>query len=426
MIGSNIMDISPSQLEGTIPIPPSKSQTLRAILFASLAKGTSTIHDYLHSPDTQKMIQAIESFGAGVKVNSKTLTIEGTGGALRSPSQTIDCGNSGITLRFISALASLLPTPTSLTGDASIQSLRPMQPLLDALNDLGAKAVSLKGNGFAPLQIQGPLLKNKTSIIGEDSQFVSGLLIAASLAPHPLSFTVESPGEIPWVALTLHWFDKLGIPYQNTDFKSYSLPGSATIEPFTYRVPGDFSTAAFPIGAAISTNSSLTLSGLDFTDPQGDAQIIPILKKMGTQIKTEGSLLHIASAHELQGTSIDCNPIIDALPILSVIACFAKSPTHIFNAKSARHKESDRIQAITQELQKMGAKIEELEDGVIVHPSDLHGAHLDSHHDHRIALALAVAALGAKGKSTLEHADVIQKTYPSFISDFQRIGAKLR
>ena len=419
--------IQPSQLHGSLPIPTSKSHTLRALVFSLMAHGKSHIHHFLPSPDTTAMIDAIRLLGATVETTSDQLIVQGTAGKLTPADDIIDCGNSGQVLRFIAALAALSPHYTVFTGDHSIRHNRPMQPLLDALSKLGAFAVSTRGDGYAPIIVRGPLTQYKTSLLGQDSQPVSALLIACSFLPHPVEITVTHPGEKPWIALTLDWLNRFNIVYENHSFEHYRLKGNGSIQGFNYTVPGDFSSAAFPIAAALLTHSELTLHPIDMTDVQGDKAVIPLLEQMGAHflIDPHKKTLTVKKSPRLKGQRIDINDFIDALPILAVIACFCEGETEIYNAAIARKKESDRIHCIVTELKKMGADIDEKPDGLLVRPTKLHGAHLQTHRDHRLVLALAVAALAAQGESIIEGVGAADKTYPTFLSTFRASGARI-
>ncbi len=415
--------IKPSLIQGNLTIPSSKSHTLRAILFAALAKGTSKIDRFLPSPDTFAMIHAVRSIGAEVEEKQNALLVRGVNGKPQVAEDVIQCGNSGQVLRFVGAIASLIPKYTILTGDHSIRHNRPVKPLLDALDQLGVFAKSSRGDGHAPILIRGPITQDRTTLDGQDSQPVSGLLIAGAFAPHPIEIHVTNPGEKPWIDLTLDWFKRLKIPYQMKDHTFYRMEGSSSIEAFHYTVPGDFSTAAFPIAAALITNSELTLHNIDMEDVQGDKALISVLQQMGARfiIDKQKRTLHIKKGANLQGMRIDINDFIDALPILAVIGCFAEGKTEIINGAIARKKESDRISAIACELQKMGALIEEKPDGLTIHPSPLQGAQLSSYCDHRIALSLSVAAMAAIGESTIYDVECVNKTYPDFSKDFREI-----
>ena len=410
--------ILPSKGKGEISVPPSKSQTIRAILFGMLSSGKATVDNFLPSPDTEAMLKAASLFGARIQRRGKMLFIEGGFGPAQD---VIDAGNSGLILRFVGGISGLLPTYTVLTGDQSIRENRPVAPLLDGLAQLGALAKSSRLDGRAPIVIKGPIRPGKIKIDGRDSQPVSALLIATSLLNGPSEITVENPGEKPWVALTLHWLEKFGAKISHDDFCHYHVAGGLNIPDFHYTVPGDFSTAAFPIAAALVTGSSLKITNLDFNDPQGDKQLIEIVQEMGGRVKRSDTLE--ISGGPLMGIKIDVNSCIDALPILAVLGCFASGVTELYGGAIVRSKESDRIAAIVSELKKMGAQIEEREDGLIVKKSQLHGAKVSSNGDHRIALALSVAALGAIGPTEIEGAQCISKTYPQFVADFIRIGA---
>jgi 3-phosphoshikimate 1-carboxyvinyltransferase len=416
--------INPGKLQGEIAIPTSKSHTIRALLFALMAKGKSRIHHPLPSPDTFAMLDAIRYLGAKVDMEGEALIIEGVAGKIKPAEDIIQCGNSGQVLRFIGALAALSPSYTVLTGDMSIRHNRPVLPLLEGLTQLGAMAVSTRLDGYAPIIVKGQTKGGKATLSGEDSQPVSGLLILGAFVPVELHVT--KPGEKPWIDLTLSWFDRLGIPCENKNYEHYKMKGKSQIKEFEYTVPGDFSSAAFPIAAALVTHSEVILHNIDMKDVQGDKAIIPALESMGAQFEIHGSKLQVKKTQTLKGARIDVNNFIDALPILAVIGCFATGKTEIINAAIARKKESDRIHCIATELKKMGADIEEKPDGLIIRPARLHGAHdLQSHHDHRIAMALAIAALGAHGDSIIHDVDCIGKSYPTFFQDLFHLGAAL-
>lgn len=378
----------PSKLSGELVVPPSKSHTLRAIFLGG------TVENALESPDVDAMRRAVRDFGE----------------------KPIDCGNSGIVLRFMSARAALHPFKTILTGDHSILHNRPMKPLLSALEQLGAKTAVFPDH----FEIQGPMTGGVATLDGADSQPVSALLFACSEAPFSTEIHVTNPGEKPWIDLTLSWLDRLGFTYERRGYTYYRVSGHGKIPPFHYRVPGDFSTAAFGIAAALITGSEITLKGLDMNDVQGDKKVIDVLREMGARIEN-----FTVYPSKLRGMVIDVNDFIDALPILAVIGCFAEGRTEIVNGAIARTKESDRIHAIATELRKMGAKIEERVDGLVIEKSELRGAVVEGHKDHRIALSLAVAALGAVGETEVMGTECIAKTYDTFVEDFRKIGAKV-
>lgn len=420
--------VSKNPLKGEIYIPASKSHTLRSILFGALGQGKTTIFKYLPSTDVQAMITACRLLGATIEVAPNTIEITGTNGKIRWAEDVINAGNSGIVLRFCSAVAALAANPVVITGDYSIRHQRPMRQLLEGLSQLGVSALSMRGDGFAPIIIHGPLKSGKAILSGEDSQPISALLIAAAFAKGPIELHVRNPGEKPWVALTLDWFDRLGISYENHAFEYFRLPGNSHYAGFNYHVPGDFSSAAFPIAAALITQSEVTIKNVDMHDSQGDKELITVLQKMGAVIEVDESnlLLQVKKGEKLKGIKIDINNFIDAITILAVIACYAEGETHIWNGSIAKQKECNRIQSIAMELRKMGADIVETEDGLRIRGAPLTGAHVFSYNDHRMAMSLAIAALGAKGETVISAVECVAKTFPSFVPDFNRLGAKIK
>lgn len=417
--------IKPGKIQGEIGVPPSKSHTIRALLFSLMAKGKSRIQRPLPSPDTVAMLDAIRHLGAKIDMEQGALIIEGVAGRLHPSEDVIQCGNSGQVLRFVGALAALSPNYTVLTGDLSIRHNRPVKPLLDGLTQLGALAVSSRADNFAPIIVKGPIKHHaKAAIEGIDSQPVSGLLMLGAFVP--LELTVTKPGEKPWIDLSLSWLDRFNVHYENRDYEHYKVKGHASIHGFEYTVPADFSSAAFLIAASLVTHSEMVLNHIDFHDAQGDKALIPVLESMGARFEKQGTQLSIKKNTSLHGARIDVNDFIDALPILAVIGCFAAGKTEIVNGAVARTKESDRIRSIVMELKKMGADIEETNDGLIIRQSKLRGSNdLKSHSDHRIAMALAVAALGAEGESVVHNIECTAKSYPAFFADLHAHGAQM-
>ncbi|MBL4647774.1 MAG: 3-phosphoshikimate 1-carboxyvinyltransferase [Gammaproteobacteria bacterium] len=426
--------IKPSKLSGTISASPSKSHSLRAILFASLATGKSIISNYLPSPDAAAMIQACQLLGANISQNNTQLDIIGVSGKPRLADNVIDAGNSGQVLRFVAAIAALCEGYTIFTGDHSVRYNRPLQPLIEALSQLGAQCISTKNDGYAPLIIKGPIHAGHTSLDGADSQPVSALLIAAILLEGTTEISVRNPGEKPWLALTLAWFDRLGLQYQHSDYQHYVVTGKQSLNGFNYTVVGDFSSIAYPLVAAIITQSTITIDNLDINDAQGDKQLIHALIKMGANIiiDEKNFSLRVKPGNGLHGCELDINDFIDAVTILAVVGCYAQGTTTLTNAAIARNKECDRLATITAELTKMGADIHETSDGLTIHHATLHAAdNLTSHHDHRIVMSLVVAALGipdtadVSSQSTVHDIDCVKKSYPDFLVDMKNLDCNI-
>ena len=414
-------------LRGTVRIPPNKSHSFRALIMAALAEGTSRIIAPAASNDWMRGIEALETFGAQItpKANS-AWEVLGTGGELRTPDEVIDCGNSGIILRFFMGLAACCEGYTVLTGDHSIRHIRLCQPLIDALNDLGAWAVSTKGDGHAPIVVRGRLKGGRAEIDGMDSQPVSSLLIAASLADAPSDLIVHRPGEKPWVGVTLDWLGRCGVEYSNDNFEHYRIRGRSRWGAFEAKVPLDWSAALYPIAAAVLTeDSEVRIHGMDFADSQGDKAVVDVLRDMGADIEVADDVI-AARSSRLTGRRIDCNDFIDQFMLLAVVGSQAEGETVLTNAEVCRHKECDRISEVCKALREMGGEVEERNDGLVIRGGPLRGARLDSRCDHRMVMTLAVAGLVADGTTVISDLECVKKTFPAFVAEMQAIGCDMR
>lgn len=407
---------------GRLQLPPSKSHTLRALLFASLADGTSTISNQLPSPDTEAMIAACELLGAAVSGD----TVIGRGQNTKLTSSFLDAKNSGIVLRFVAAVAALSDQVLYITGDESIQKRRLVAPLIDGLKQLGGHAVSCRNNGFAPLAICGPIKAGYVVIDGKDSQPVSALLIASALLDGKTTIEVTNLGERPWLMLTVDWLRKMGTEITVSE-NHFVVTGQKRFLPFSYTVAGDLSSLGFLLVAALITDSDIVIENVDLDDVQGDKLIVEILQRMGAQfyIDPVAKTVRVQGPQDLVGCDIDVNDCIDALPVLSVAACFAKNRTRLYNAHIARYKESDRISVMARELTKMGACISERPDGLEINAATLTGTTVSSFLDHRVALSLAVAAMASSGTTVVQECECVKKSYPGFLADMQKLGASI-
>jgi 3-phosphoshikimate 1-carboxyvinyltransferase len=414
-------------LNGAVRIPPNKSHSFRALIMAGLAEGVSRIIDPMVSNDWMRGVEALEMFGATVEPRAdRVWEITGTAGQLHTPEDIINCGNSGIILRFFMALAACGEKYTVLTGDASLRRLRLCQPLIDALNSLGAWAVSTKGDGHAPVVVRGKLRGGRAEIDGRDSQPVSALLIASSLAEAPTELIVRNAGEKPWVGVTLDWLHRCGIEHSNENFELYRVRGRSHWKAFERRIPLDWSAAMYPILAAVITaQSELRLPGMDFNDSQGDKAVVDVLRQMGANIETTDAEV-VARSSRLHGMEIDCNDFIDQLSLLAVAGAMAEGQTTLTNAEVARHKECDRIAETCKALKAMGAAVEERPDGLVVRRSRLHGARVNAQKDHRMVMTLAVAALAASGQTVISDLESVRKTFPGFVEQMQSVSADMQ
>ncbi len=414
------------KLSGWVKVPPSKSYTHRAIIASALSIGLSKVANPLFSDDTLATVEACKSLGVFVEKVKNEFLIERKE-KLKAPEKPINCKLSAATLRFMVAVACLAEGKTILTGENGLLK-RPIEPLIQALNQLGVNCKS--SNGFPPVTVYGGNLKGgKTSIVGNvSSQFISGLLFIAPLAKNNVEICLTTPLESkPYVQLTLEILKKHGINIEVLgNHEKYFVEGNQQYKPFNHTVPGDFSSASFLMAAAILTGSNIKLYGLDCLTPnQPDMQILSILKNMGVKIKIEKDFVEIVGG-EISGIDLDAKDIPDLVPVCVVLACYAKGKTTIKNIRRLRIKESNRVKTIMVELKKMGAKIKKFENMFQIEGlNKLKDATINPHNDHRIAMACSVAALKAEGKTTILNAECVNKSYPNFYKDLQQIGVNL-
>lgn len=416
--------VQKSEIGGDIIIPGSKSHTIRALVIALLSHGMSLIENPLVSSDTGSCLNMIEQFGARIEKEKNIWHIEGLDGDISVPEDVIDIGNSGTSLYIGLGVASLAGGYTVFTGDHQIRS-RPADALLNSIIDLGGDAFSTKGNGKPPLVVKGRISGGNTEIEAVTSQYLTSLLIAAPLASSDTHIRVPLLNELPYITMTLDWLNKLGIEYENRDYKEFYIKGNQRYAGFREVIAADFSSATFFLVAAAITGAELNLIGLDFTDTQGDKEVVDILRKMGAEIEIGKKNIKIRGGN-LKGGVFDLNRIPDTLPALSVAACFAEGETRLTNVPQARLKETDRITVMHDELKKLGAGIEEIKDGLIITRSNLRGGKVEGHNDHRVVMALSVAGLASNSEVCVSTAEAVSVTFPDFMKLMAGIGANIR
>jgi 3-phosphoshikimate 1-carboxyvinyltransferase len=448
--------IKPHRFTGIVRIPASKSHTIRRLLIAALGEGVSEINYPLDSLDARSCAAVCRGLGADITEHyavdpscpnpagedGKRLvrwTVRGVGTAgPRAPSGPLDVGNSGTTLFLALAAAALGTENVTFTGDAQI-ARRGAGPLLEALRGLG---ITVGDNGYVPITVRGPWKGGRVSLSCPTSQYLSALLLAAPLAPAGTVTEIDVPllNEKPYIDLTLSYLRAQGIPWEGAaDYSYFRIPGGAAYKPVNGPVIGDFSSAAFPGSAAAvgglaagkpetgehtvlrepaDLREPLVLLGLDPHDSQGDKAIFDILVQMGCDAawSREGGewRLTVSRNGPLKGGTFDLNDTPDLLPIAAVLGACAEGETSLVNAAHARIKETDRIAVMAEELGKLGAAVRERPDGLVIRGGGLRGGAVDGHGDHRVVMALAVAALGASGPVEIAGAESAAVTYPGF------------
>ncbi|MDI6887381.1 MAG: 3-phosphoshikimate 1-carboxyvinyltransferase [Candidatus Thermoplasmatota archaeon] len=418
-----LLRVSKSSVGGSVAASPSKSYTHRAFIIGFLS-GKAKIYNPLISKDTQATLNAIKSFGAEFKKARNFITIKAR--CLSQPVDIINVENSGTTLRLMTGVASLLEGTTILTGDDSIKK-RPMLPLLNALNYLGASCYSIKKDGTPPIIVKGKIKGGSTCIRGDiSSQFISSLLISTPLAEKDTRIILTTDLKSrPYLDITLEILKNFGIEIV-IEKNCFLVKGAQKYISKNFDVPGDFSSASFLFTAAAITKGNVKVKNLNLDTKQGDKKILDILERFGAEVKIAGEEISV-EGKELRGIELDCKEIPDLFPVAAVLGAYAKGVTKLKGAKHLRYKESDRISAMAQALKKMQCNVKELEDGILIKGGkELKGAKIDSRNDHRLLMACAVAALGAKGKTLISHPNCYKVSCPSFIKDLKKLGAEVR
>lgn len=409
-------------LKGTVNAPPSKSYTHRAFVIASLAEGESRIENYLHAGDTLSTVNACRALGVEINLGSYA-HVKGTGGALKTPSKAINCENSGTTIRLVSGIASL-DGKVTLTGDASLQR-RPMQPLLDALGQLGVEAYSSKGNGTPPIIVKGGTFRGGRAELRGDvsSQFISSLLIASPYARDDVEIALTTPlMSRPYIDITLDVMKSYGIGVVNRSYSSFKTASGGRYRGRKYRIEGDYTNASYFLALAALTDSDITVHDLRRDSKQGDRVMLKIVSKMGAEVKVRENEVRVIG-DELRGIEVDLKDSPDLVPTIAALACKARGTTVIKNVEHARHKESDRLATCAREFRKFGAEIIEKRDGLVIKGAPkLKGALVESYGDHRLAMSLSTLGLAAEGATTVKGAECASISYPGFFDALESLG----
>ncbi len=408
--------ITPARLHGSVTVPPSKSAAHRAILCAALANGVSEIHNISLSDDMCATIGAIQAMGARVHYEKQILKIDTTGSWTESA--RIDCGESGSTLRFFIPIAAALGMNAEFTGRGRLPQ-RPIGVYLDCLPPHG---IVCQTEGGLPLRISGQLTPGRFVLPGNiSSQFITGLLLALPLLNGDSELLLSSPLEsAAYVDMTIAIQREFGIQIEPTK-NGWSIRGRQSYHPRTYTVEGDWSQAAFFLAAG-ALGGELSIQGLNRNSTQGDKAAEALFAQFGADIAWRGDILTVKSK-SLCGMEIDAAQIPDLVPILAATAALCEGNTRIYHAERLRIKESDRLAAMTDGLTKLGANIQQTPDGLLITGVPrLHADCVQGYNDHRIVMALAIAALNADGEVQISDAQSIQKSYPQFFEDYNRLG----
>ncbi len=416
--------VEKSKISGQIICPANKSYTHRAIFLASLAGNNSKVENILRSADTAATIEACKKFGAEMDIENSSIMV-------KNPIKfdkivpEINTENSGTTIRIASGIASLFSEEITLTGDSSLQK-RPMQPLLDALSSIGAQCSSTDGK--PPIKIKGKISGGDVKIPGNfSSQFISALLISAPLTEKGINLTIE--GNLvskPYLDATIATMRKFGVVVQTLiPYKRYNITPQKYKET-TFTVPIDFSSLALLLSSTVLNGDEITIKGNIGNLPQGDEVFIDILEQLGVSVMINEEEIKIKSPEKLTGGKFDLSNSPDLLPPLAILALKTSAPIEIVNVKHARLKETDRIAIIARELVKLGIKIQEKDDGLILESSEnLKGAVLNSENDHRLFMSFCIAGMYI-GNCTISDPESVDVSFPNFIEEMNRLGGKIQ
>ena len=438
-----------SQLDGCIQVPGSKSHTIRALLLAALAEGISHIKNPLASADCLSAAGAIPLLGARVDLGCKVWTVQGAGSAAHLPDDVVNVGNSGSLLYFMSPIAATFEGISVFTGDESIRQ-RPVLHVIDALNQLGAKAqVSRPGGQCCPLVIEGPIsCQNTVRTGGELSQYISGLMMAATRMEGTLNIELSNPKETPYLSMTRLWLESLGVAVSvSADFKHIQVTGPARLAAFDRTIPSDWEAVAFPLVACVLAGGQIQITDVDTSGSQGDEAIVDVLRSVGADIEIDSTTCTLTarggkrlSTEWLPGGELHVNlsGFPDAVCALTVAACFVEGKTFIEDIGVCRKKECDRIKVLSTELAKLGADVTEGSDCLVIQGHSpllaggeanpafkLHGGEVESYHDHRVAMAFACMGLALPQGEQLvvKDGECCAVSFPGFAQAMNGIGA---
>lgn len=417
-----MLDITPvvGAIRGRVRPPGSKSITNRALVCAALADGVSTLTGALDSEDTRVMIESLGRLGIDVKSldSGQTLEVRGAGGEIPALEAELFCANSGTTIRFLTALATLGHGSFRLDGVERMRE-RPIADLLAALNQLGAHAASENGDSCPPVIVHANGLPGGTANVRGDisSQFLSGILMAAPAAREAVELVIEGPlVSQPYVRMTIEVMKSFGVVVDiGASMTKFTIAAPQCYRAREYAIEPDASAASYFWAAAAISGGEVTVEGLSADSLQGDVAFVSCLEQMGCEVRPDADSITLVG-RALKGIDVDMNAISDTVQTLAVVALFAEGPTTIRNVGHIRHKETDRIAAVANELRKLGADVVEQDDGLVIRPVRTRPATIETYNDHRMAMSFSLAGLRIAGVRIADPR-CVDKTYPRFFDD---------
>ncbi|MGB9698902.1 MAG: 3-phosphoshikimate 1-carboxyvinyltransferase [Thermodesulfobacteriota bacterium] len=416
-----MIEIKPlARCAAEITIPGSKSYTHRALIVAALAAGTSFLSNALKSEDTLYTAQGLEKMGIKIIWERGGVRVAGKGGVFKKGEEKIYLGNSGTSMRFLTALAALREGRTYLDGSERMRE-RPMGELIRALRTLKIKAYALKNDGCPPIVVESQgLAGGQVTLKGsQSSQFLSALFLISPYSQRDMAIEVDGPlASKPYLDMTREVMSAFGVEVEG-DFPSFLIRSGQRYLPQNYLIDGDASNASYFWAAAAITKGRVRVDNLRPYSAQGDLKFLDLLKRMGCQVIHREKGIEVQGG-PLQAIEADMNSMPDVVPTLAVVAAFAAGETTIYNIGHLRFKESDRLKAVATELNKIGIKVEEGQDWLKITGGQPHGAEIETYQDHRIAMSFAIAGLAVPGVR-IKGEDCVSKSFPSFWETLQQL-----
>ncbi|HUO84258.1 MAG TPA: 3-phosphoshikimate 1-carboxyvinyltransferase [Thermoanaerobaculia bacterium] len=413
-----------ARVQGSVTAPASKSYTNRALLLAMMSDGETTIENPLDSDDSRYMLEAIRKIGFDVRGSLRDAVTIGPRLTMYANDVELYVGNAGTAMRFLTGFLPFTPGRFILRGESRMHE-RPIGDLVDALAQLGAEVEYLEREGYPPIVIRGRKMRGGVTVrlnASLSSQFASALMMGGATLPDGLTVEVDTPASRPYIEMTRGILEDFGASVEIREIASgiRAVTQGGTLQCDRYRVEGDYSAASYWFAAG-AAGGEVRVEGLDRSSAQGDRRFLDILESMGAGVEWGENAVTVTRSAILRGGRFDMNDVPDVVPTLAAIAPLAAEPIEIVNVANLRVKESDRIAALGQELRKLGARVEERDDGLTVHPGwNGEDAVIDPHQDHRLAMSFAIAGL-LRGGVSIDHEAVVGKSYPRFFRDLDSL-----
>lgn len=406
--------IYPAHIKGTLPAPASKSMMQRAIAIATLAQGTSMLHGYTASNDSDAALAIAHDLGADVRKNGDIIEITGN---FKPRTQTLNCGEAGLGIRMFTPIAALWHEQITLEGEGSLK-IRPIETLVQPLLDLGAEIRT--NNGYVPVQVKGTLKGGIAHVEGNlSSQILTGLLIASACAETDTTFIVNDLKSKPYIDMTIQIMRDFGVEVTNDNYERFFVKAGQKYQAHSYNVEGDWSGASFLLVAG-ALGGSVTVSNLRRNSKQADMAMVDALQKAGATVQWNENSITVTK-NQLNEFEFDATECPDLFPPLVSLAVHCKGVTRIQGVGRLFHKESNRAEVLQKEFEKLAAKITIDGNEMLIHGGMLQGGRIFAHNDHRIAMAAACAAICAQNPVEIENHECVAKSYPHFFEDFAKI-----